>query len=130
MRYQRAAQLFAFVEQHGVAGNAFPIRTYFIFQLESERDEAIRKKVQEAIKVYRREITDIVEKAKEENVIKLNLPATTIALQIISLIEGLAIHHSALEGGSEAFLLKKYQEVVDSYLDLIMETSQSPITNH
>lgn len=120
LRYRRAVQLFAFVEGHGATGNSFPIRTYFIFQLESERDDAIRENVQKAIKIYRQEIIDAVQKAKTEGLIKLTLTSETIAFQIISMIEGLAIHHSALERGSEVFLLKKYEEIIDSYLDIII----------
>lgn len=117
--YEQAVHLFDTIEQIGETGVSFPIRTYFIFQLESERDETIRVRVQTAMETYRQEVIEIVQAAIHEGGIKVALTAETIGLQIMTMIEGIAMHYSALEKGSKAFLLQKYETIIDSYLDVI-----------
>lgn len=119
IRYTAMAELCDFVEKMGNSGIAYPIRTYFIFQLESERDDAIRARVQAAVIKYRKEFVQIVQTAIHRGEIKVRLSAELIAQQLIGLIEGIAIHNSALEKNSKVFLLKKYDEVVGGYLEMI-----------
>ncbi|MEM1124200.1 MAG: TetR/AcrR family transcriptional regulator, partial [Bacteroidota bacterium] len=93
LRYTAMANLCDFVEKMGATGVPYPIRTYFIFQLESERDDAIRKRVFAAVQAYRAEVKAIVQSAMDRGEIPQSLGAETIAIQIIALVEGIAVHH-------------------------------------
>ena len=119
LRYEVMANTIATVEQMGKQGNTYPIRTFFMFQLESEKDKDIRNKIKEAIEAYRKEIISIVQLAIDRKEIKIKIPADIIAYQIISMVEGLAIHHSTLEKDGASFLKEKYEEVIQPYLQLI-----------
>ena len=119
LRYQVIAQTIATVEQMGPESNSFPIRTFFIFQLESEKDDDVRIKIQEAIEKYREEIMTITQLAIDRGELTIDLPAPVIAFQIISMVEGIAIHHSTLEQGGKDFLLQKYEDILMPYLNLI-----------
>ena len=119
-RFDQFLDLIDFVEKSGEQGIKFPIRTYFIFQLETEQDDSILARVQKSIENYRQEIIQIVQTAIDRKEIGIDLPAVTIAQQLISMMEGLAIHHSPLEKDCKNFLSKKYEEVVEAYLDLII----------
>lgn len=119
LRYTYFVELISYIEESGPVKNAYPIRNYFMFQLESERDETIRERVQTAMRAYREEVVQIVDSAIKRGEIKEGLSAEIIALQLMSMIEGLALHYSALEKDSKAFLSKKYEEIISSYLNLI-----------
>ena len=108
-----------FVEQQG-EGISFPIRNYFIFQLESERDEQILENVQMTMNKYRDDMTQFIQNAMDKKEITSVLPASIIAQQVMSMMEGLAIHHSAVEKDCKTFLMEKYDEVIVSYLDLLL----------
>ncbi len=125
--YEQAVNLFDTIEQIGETGVPFPIRTYFIFQLESERDETIRVRVQEAMESYRQEVSNIVQTAIHKREINLTISPETFGLQIMTMIEGIAMHYSALENGSRAFLLEKYETIIGSYLDVITGISVEAI---
>ncbi|MEM6725516.1 MAG: TetR/AcrR family transcriptional regulator [Bacteroidota bacterium] len=99
--------------------STFPIRTYFIFQLESERDPEIRARVNITMDLYRQEITQLVQTAMDRHEITDHLPASTIAQQLMTMMEGLAIHHSTIEQDCKAFLLQKFDEVIATYIDLL-----------
>ncbi len=108
-----------FVENQG-DGIAFPIRTYFIFQLESEQDDEILQKVKVNMDAYRLDIIELVQKAKDRGEVSTDIPAAIIAQQLMSMMEGIAIHHSAVKHGCKEFLLEKYDEVIEPYLQLLM----------
>ena len=113
-----------FVEQQG-KGISFPIRNYFIFQLESERDEQILENMQMTMDKYRADMTQIIQTAMDKKEITSALPASIITQQVMSMMEGLAIHHSAVEKDCKAFLMEKYDEVIVSYSDLLLTKDSS-----
>ena len=118
-RFQFACQLFDYVEQTGNDGIQYPIRSFFIFQLESERDEELRAVIKKNLVNYRNKVQAIIQSAIAKGEISVQLTSQVIAEQILSMIEGIAIHHSTLEKDSMAFLQKKYNQLIGSYLDLI-----------
>ncbi|CAM1345154.1 TetR/AcrR family transcriptional regulator [Tenacibaculum amylolyticum] len=117
-RYLFLLDLIDFVENTG-EGIHFPIRRYFLFQLESEEDEIIRVKILDTLQKYRLEITQIIVSSFEKKEITITLSAPVIAQQLIGMIEGIMIHHSTLEKNSKTFLLQKYNEVIQPYINLI-----------
>lgn len=118
-RFAHFADLMEFVETLEGEGIAFPIRSFFIFQLESEKDAFIRERVEAAMDHYRQEIRSIVQQGQAKGEVDARMNASVIAQQLMSMLEGLALHHSAREKNAKAFLLSKYEEVVRPYLDLI-----------
>ncbi|MEM6726478.1 MAG: TetR/AcrR family transcriptional regulator, partial [Bacteroidota bacterium] len=120
-RFESFANLLEAIE----ALTPYPIRTFFIFQLESEQDPAIRERVISSLNIYRKEVNEMVEKAIANEELINNLPASTIAQQLISMIEGLAIHHSTIEKDGKAFLLQKFDEVIASYINLLTPKHQT-----
>jgi len=108
------------VEQSGATGIPFPIRKFFIFQLESEQDAYILERVQESMDYYRQEMTKLIQTAIDREEIDSLLSADIIAQQIMYMIEGIMVHHSSVETGCKAFLMTKYDEVIDRYLDLLV----------
>ena len=118
-RYEYFAKLIDKIEYLG-EGIAFPIRAFYAFQLESEKDPRILKRVQESMNNYRQEITRLVQEAKDKQEIASSLPASIIAQQLMSMVEGIAMHYSAVEKNCKIFLLEKYEAVLASYLDLII----------
>ena len=122
IRYQAMAKTIDAVEKLcKPIGHTFPIRTFFIFQLESEKDDAIRIKIKEAIEIYRQEIIAIVQMAINRGEINYNLTADIIAFQIISMVEGLAIHHSTIEDNGAAQLLEAYENILIPYLNMLTQ---------
>lgn len=119
-RFEFFADLIDYVEHQGGSGIAFPIRAYFIFQLESEQDAQILEQVNTAMDTYRTEMIALVQSAIEKQEIISALPASVIAQQVMGMMEGLTIHHSALERDGKTFLMKKYDEVIGTYLDLLL----------
>ena len=113
-----------FVEQQG-EGISFPIRNYFIFQLESEREKQILENAQMTMDKYRANMTQIIQAAMDKKEITSALPAYIVAQQLMSMMEGLAIHHSTVEKNCKAFLMEKYDEVIVSYSDLLLTKEPS-----
>jgi len=122
-RFEIFCQISELVERSHPSGLKFPLRSYFIFQLESERDDAIRELVVQALEAYRSDVLGLVNLAKEKGEIDVNLESEVIAHQLISLIEGSAIHHSTEMEDVGATLLAHYDKVVGGYLDLISTKS-------
>ncbi|WP_299156319.1 TetR/AcrR family transcriptional regulator [uncultured Tenacibaculum sp.] len=121
-RYSFFVNLIDFVEKSD-NGLTYPIRRYFLFQLESEEDETVRTKIIETLRDYHKEIENIVHSSLKNNEIKITLPVSIIAQQLMSMIEGIAIHHSTLEKNSKSFLLKKFDEVIQPYINLIIDNN-------
>ena len=120
LRYEYFADVISYIESLGTNGIAYPIRSYFIFILESEKDKAISLRMQESVEVYRQEITQLIEVAIQKKEIDSPLSASIIAQHIIVMTEGVAIHNSYLEKNSKEFLMERYEEVIVKYLDLIL----------
>ena len=123
-RYGYFVNVIEFIEQMGATGISFPIRAYFIFQLESEQDDFILERVQRSMDNYRQEIVNLIQTAIDRQEIDTSLSARLIAQHIMSMMEGIAIHHSSIEKNCKAFLMDKYDEVIDSYLDLLITKRQ------
>lgn len=128
-RFTYFADFIDFVETLGPEGIPFPIRSFFIFQLESEQDIHILERVQQSMERYRQEIGYLVLSAIEEGEMESTLSATVIAQQLMSMVEGIAIHHSSVEKNCKELLLKKYEEVIAPYLALLME-KKAPVTHN
>lgn len=117
-RYLFFVNLIDFVEKSG-QGLSFPIRRYFLFQLESEEDETVRTKIIETLNAYHKEIETIIYTSISKKEITITLSTSVIAQQLMSMIEGLAIHHSTLEKNSKELLLEKFDEVIQPYINLL-----------
>ncbi|WP_420552033.1 TetR/AcrR family transcriptional regulator [Tenacibaculum aiptasiae] len=117
-RYLFFVNLIDFVEKSG-QGLSFPIRRYFLFQLESEEDETVRTKIIETLNAYHKEIEAIIHTSISKKEITITFSTSVIAQQLMSMIEGLAIHHSTLEKNSKEYLLKKFDEVIQPYINLL-----------
>ncbi|MEM6317813.1 MAG: TetR/AcrR family transcriptional regulator [Bacteroidota bacterium] len=119
-RFEYFVSQIDYVENSGVEGIPFPSRALFLFQLESEQDALILEQVQKEMEQYRAEITRLIQKAIDKNEISTYLPAHVIAQQLMVMTEGIAVHYSAKEKNVKTFLMAKYDEVIDKYLDLIV----------
>lgn len=119
MLYQIASDMFSSIESLNEGGMNYPIRNYYSFQLESEKNELIRDKTLMAIIEFRKMIESIVSRGIEKKQIKTGLNISAITFQIIALIEGVAIHHSTFKDDVREKLMVKYDLVIDSYLTLI-----------
>ena len=117
--YSYVAELFHNIEHISENGSDYPIRNYFSFQLESEKNKTIRGQNTKAIAEFRKTVENIVVAGFTNNQINPDLNVATITMQIIGLTEGVAIHHSTLKNNVKVKLLKKYKLVFDSYLSLI-----------
>ncbi len=118
------------VEKSGVAGIPFPIRKFFIFQLESEQDAFILERVEEAMDYYRQEMTKLIQVAIDKEEIDSQLSADVLGQQIMYMIEGIMVHHSSVEKDCKAYLMTKYDEVIDRYLDLLVTNKSSSSTTN
>ncbi len=121
-RYFFFVELLHFIELTG-SGVSFPIRKYFLFQLSSERDAAIRERIQATLGEYHHEVLTIVTQAREAGVLHTGISTSAVAQQLISMIEGLVIHHSTVERGVKVLLSEKYEEVIAPYLQLLTNRS-------
>lgn len=117
--YRIASDMFSSIESLTDKGLDYPIRNYYSFQLESEKNELIQSKTLLVLKEFRKTIKSIVLTAYENQQIKDDLDTTAITFQIIGLIEGIAVHHSTIKDKVKSKLMKKYDLVFDSYLKLI-----------
>ncbi len=117
--YSYVASMFDNIENVTENGLEYPIRDFFSFQLKSETNELIRNKIYQAVLQYREVVENIVSMAIDRGEIKKDLNIETIALQIIGLIEGIAIHHSTTRKEIKEFIIKKYKQVFDEYFKLI-----------
>ncbi|CAL2080819.1 TetR/AcrR family transcriptional regulator [Tenacibaculum sp. 190524A02b] len=116
--YTFFTDLINYIENIG-NGITYPIRQFFLFQLESEQDPIIREKIIDTLQHYKQEVTRIIKKAQETKEITNLLSVSVITQQLISMIEGIAIHHSTLKENSKDFLEQKYNEVILPYLTLL-----------
>ncbi|MEN8186839.1 MAG: TetR/AcrR family transcriptional regulator [Bacteroidota bacterium] len=117
--YNYVSDMFANIENLTKEGLEYPIRNFYNFQLESEKNEIIRSKISPAIEQSREIIRKIVLTASESGQIKKDLDIESVTFQIIALIEGIAIHHSMIRNNVKKELMNKYHLIFDSYLKLI-----------
>ncbi|MCK5776124.1 MAG: TetR/AcrR family transcriptional regulator [Bacteroidales bacterium] len=123
MIYHFFADLFSDIEHMGVNGIEYPMRRFFSFQLDSEKDEVIREKIFIAVLKFRERIKGLVQIAHDRGQIKTELDIEAVSYHIIALIEGIPLHHSTVKRDVKNELLKKYSLVFDSYLKLICTNS-------
>lgn len=119
MLYQIASDMFSSIENLDEDGVYYPIRNYYSFQLESEKNELIQNKTQQALGEFRTMIENVVLRGLKKKQIKSNLNVSAITFHLIALIEGVAIHHSTFKDEVREKLMDKYELVFDSYLKLI-----------
>ena len=117
--YIFAAELFHSIEHISENDSDYPIRNYFSFQLENEKNDQVRIQTVSALNAFRNTIKQIVTSGFEKKQIKKELDIPSISLQIMALIEGVAIHHSTIKNNVKEELLKKYELAFTSYLKLI-----------
>lgn len=117
--YTFATELFHSIEHISEYDSDYPIRNYFSFQLESEKNDEVRVQTISALNAFRNTIKQIVTSGFEKKQIKEELDIPSVSLQIIGLIEGVAIHHSTIKNNVKVELLKKYELAFTSYLKLI-----------
>ena len=119
MIYHFFADLFSDIEHMGVKGIEFPMRRFFSFQLDSEKNDAIREKISIAVVKFRERIKMVVQIAHDRGQINSELDVEAVSYHIIALIEGIPLHHSTIKKDVKNELMKKYALVFDSYLKLI-----------
>ena len=115
-----ASNLFGAIEQVVPGGMDFPIRNFFSYQLESEKNDEIREKISLSVIEYRQVVKSLVIAAKERGQIKEHLDPETISIQIIGLLEGIAIHHSTERRDVQNTLTAIYKDIFESYLEQIV----------
>lgn len=117
--YSYVASMFDNIEHITESGLEYPIRNFFSFQLQSETNDLIREKIYDVVLKYRALVENMVAIAIDQGQIKKDLNIKVIALQIIGMLEGIAIHHSTHRTGIKEFMIKKYKQVFDEYFKLI-----------
>lgn len=114
-----ALELFDSIENISQKDSDYPIRNYFSFQLESEKNEAIRGQTTITVAKFRNLIREIIQEAHDNQQLRSNLNLEAITFQIIGLMEGVALHHSTIKNNVKNVLAKKYDLVFDSYLKFV-----------
>lgn len=117
--YLFIANLFESIENIGDEKMVYPIRNFFSFQLESETNETVRSLIINSLKDYRAEIKELVITAKNNKEIRDDLDTDAITFQIISLVEGTALHHSTLKNNVKQSLVEVYKNIFDNYFKMI-----------
>ena len=117
--YHFAANLFSSVETLTKKGLDFPIRNFFSFQLNSENNEVIREKIRSTVLEYRSVVKSIIDGGIENKQIRTDIDVEAVTLQIIGMIEGIAINHSTIKNDVKNVLIEKYKLVFDNYFKMI-----------
>lgn len=117
--YSFIANMFGNVENISTSGIKYPIRSFFSFQLESEKNEIIQSITKKTVVTYRERVVQIVVSGIENKQLDKNIDVEAVALQIIGMIEGVAINNSTLENNVKNILMEKYKKVFDSYFQMI-----------
>ena len=117
--YMRAISLFALVESMGENGIKYPIQRLFHFQLECENFPAIRKQFRATSEAYAKHIQDIVFEGIQNNEVKKELDPEILSIQIVGMIEGIAVHNSSVKKDINQMLTEKYQKVFHTYFTFI-----------
>lgn len=117
--YHFAADLFDSIEGISEKGLEFPIRNFYSFQLNSENNEIVRKKMRSTVSEYKNIIISIIIQGMENKKIRNDLGVEAIALQIIGMLEGISINHSTVRNNVRNVLLEKYKLAFDDYFKMI-----------
>ncbi|MCD6544443.1 MAG: TetR/AcrR family transcriptional regulator [Flavobacteriaceae bacterium] len=117
--YHFVANLFDSVEKLTKEGMEFPIRNFYSFQLNSENNEIIRKKICSTVIEYRNIIQEIVVNAIENKQIREDIDVEAITLQIVGMLEGISINHSTVKKDIKNVLLEKFKLAFDDYFKMI-----------
>jgi len=117
--YHFAADLFASIEGLTENGLEFPIRNFYSFQLNSENNEIVRKKIRSTVNEYKDIIKGIVVHGIENEQIRKDLDVEALTLQIIGMLEGISINHSTVRNNVRDVLLEKYKLAFDSYFKMV-----------
>ena len=117
--YMLGVSLFAMVESMGKNGIKYPIQRLFHFQLECENFPELRNRFSETSIAYKNIIQNIVAEGIQNNEVRKELDPEIISLQIVGMIEGIAIHHSTVKKNIDHLLIEKYEKVFNSYFNFI-----------
>ncbi len=117
--YLFAIGLYSKVESLGESGISFPIRIFYMFQLESSGFETVRERIRKNALAYRTHIQEYAEKAIQNKEVRAGLNPEIISYQKVGMIEGIGIHHSTNKENIKETLTKIYERVFDSYFDLV-----------
>lgn len=114
------ANLFGSIESIGPGGMNFPIRNFFSYQLESEKNDEIRAKISESVVIYRQVVKNLVLAAKRRKELSEEVDAEILTIHIIGLLEGIAIHHSTEKKDVQNTLNEMYSKVLEPFLNQII----------
>ncbi len=117
--YMRGVRLFAMVESMGKNGIKYPIQRLFHFQLECENFPEIRTQFSDTSKAYAKHIQDIVYEGIQNGEVNKEQDPETLSIQIVGMIEGIAIHNSTVKKDIGVMLTEKYEKVFNSYFNFI-----------
>lgn len=117
--YHFAAELFSNIENLTDEGLEFPIRDFYSFQLESENNEIIRKRIQSTVEDYRSIVKNVILQGIVNKEIRIDLDVEALTLQIIGMIEGISINHSTIRNNVKNILLEKYKLAFENYFKMI-----------
>lgn len=120
--YMRGVSLFAMVESMGKNGIKYPIQRLFHFQLECENFPEMRMQFRETSNAYAKHIQEIVFEGIQNNEVKKELDPEILSIQIVGMIEGIAVHNSTYKKDVGPMLIEKYEKVFKSYFDFICLT--------
>ena len=123
--YTLGVSLFAMVESMGKNGIKYPIQRMFHFQLECENFPEIRKQFRNTSMAYKNFIQQVVAMGIEKGEVKKELNPEILSLQIVGMIEGIAIHNSSVKDNIEQMLMGKFNMVFNSYLNFICTSKTS-----
>lgn len=119
-KYKQFLHIFEIIENIEPKGLAYPIRTYYIFQLESEKDALILERIEKTRNHFQNEVTEIIQTAIDNDEITTQLSISVIVQQLMSMMQGIALHHSTIKKDCKKELLEKFDEVIIPYLEIII----------
>lgn len=117
--YSFIAVMFGKIEHLTQKKISYPIRNFYSYQLESEHNELLRSTAQKIILEHQKKIEHFVIHAIELGEISKTHNVEAVVLQIMGMVEGLAVHHSTIKENVKEELMKKYRLAFDNYLELI-----------
>ena len=115
--FEFAVELFDQVENITEEGLDYPIRSFFSYQLESEKIDVVRENIHNTVLNYRGTVEKIVSNGIKNGQVRKDLEPKIIALRIISILEGLAIHHSTVKRNVKKELGPKYKAIFKDFLN-------------
>lgn len=126
--YHFATEIFTNIENLSEDKIEYPIRSFFNFQLESEINKKIRDQITQTVKDYRTSVQQMIQHAIDTNQIQSELDVEAHAFQIIGIIEGIALNHSTIKKNVKSILLRRYKQVFDDYLKMILISDKTVLS--